>query len=160
MSARKVGFHDETDALKPAAAKLPVYGEGEDDNRFDDSTEAFVALKMDSFGEDTEYAAAERLSMRLLSIPDDDEDEHDRILRESLHLVALSTEVQKRKSMRAQQQAGGRFGFMLAMLVLGLALLGVAFYVGAKVIGPPSQPLGPYQLVERQVRVCGETIVL
>jgi hypothetical protein len=152
MSNKQVAFH-ETDPLKVAAdTDYGAYEDGYDN--FDPSEEAFVALKGTSFGDshrERESLAAERLSIRLLAIADDDEEEHDRILRESLHLVALSTEVQKRKSMRAQQQAGGRIGFMIAMVVGGFVLLGIAFFVGAKVIGPPSQPVGPYELVERQV---------
>ena len=54
--------------------------------------------------------------------------------------------------MRAERLAGGRIWVMVVMVLLGVIVLAVAYYVGAKVIGPPQQPLGPYQLVERQVR--------
>ena len=169
MANRLVAFN-ETDPLKPTAEEMGYGGGGgggynvdDDDDGydiFDPSEEAFVSLKGGSTRDtekDRESLAAERLSIRLLAIPDDDEEEHDRILRESLHFVSLSTEVQKRKSIRAQQQAGGRIGFMIAMVVAGFVLLGIALYVGAKVIGPPSQPLGRYQLVERQVSNKGQT---
>ena len=134
-----------------------TYGTDGQDDDDDASTEAFYGLKQESFNSDrdrSEAMAAERLSMRLLSIPDDDDEAEDRILRESLAFVTFSPaelEAQQRKSMRLQQQAGGRFKTMVIMLVVALVLLAIGFYVGAKVIGPPSQPLGPYQLVERQV---------
>lgn len=150
--SKQVGFR-ETDPLKPPS-RASMYG-GDDD--LDGSTEAFVALKQESFSSqrDRESAAADQLSMRLLSVADDDEEQQDRILRESLALVNWTagepTEAQKRQSMRLERKAGGHFWTMVAMVVLGLGLLVGAFYEGAKAIGPPKQPLGPYQLVERQV---------
>jgi hypothetical protein len=153
IMSKQVGFV-ETDPLVPRSTS---YGDYEDD--FDLSTEAFVALKQESFASerDREDAAADRLSMRLLSVADDDEEEQFRILRESfaldstLMLTPTEMEARKRQSMKAERSAGGRFWVMVVMMVLGLGLLIAAYYVGAKVIGPPKQPLGPYQLVERQV---------
>jgi hypothetical protein len=40
---------------------------------------------------------------------------------------------------------------MVVIAALALCLIGAAFYVGAKVVGPPRQPIGPYKLIERQV---------
>jgi hypothetical protein len=158
MPNKHVAFHHETDPLKATTTDTDddygVFHDADGYDNFDPSEEAFVALKSSVGGDSNrarESMAAERLSIRLLAIADDDEEEHDRILRESLHLVALSTEAQKRKSIRVQQQVGGRIGFMIVMVLGGFILLGIALYVGAKVIGPPSQPVGPYELVERQV---------
>ena len=129
------------------------------DNSDDGSTQAFHNLKGDSFhdsaDEDREAMAAERLSMRLLSVPDDDEEEADRVLRESLHFVMASEdeiEIIKRKSIRAEKQATGSFTTMIILFMLGGILLVILVaWLAPKVIGPPRQPLGPYYLVERQV---------
>ena len=133
------------------------YSSNDDDDDDDNtSTQAFQKLKGESFSDrDQESMDAEQLSMRLLSVPDDDEEQQDRILRESLHLVALSQEQSedlRRKSIRVERHARGRFWGMVVMGVAGLGLLGAAFYAGAKVVGPPRQPIGPYKLIERQVR--------
>jgi len=54
----------------------------------------------------------------------------------------------------AKQIAFQRLFGMVGLVIMGLALLVAALYVGVQFIGPPNQPVGPYQLVERQVRVC------
>ena len=165
--AKHVGF-SERDPLETTYSynNYNTNDDDQDDNNDNEdfaeegSTEAFFNLKQESFGsysEDREAAAAERLSMRLLSVADDDEEQVNQILRESLRYVMASDqeiEVIKRKSIRAEKQAGGRFTTMIVCLMIGgVALLAVVMWVGAKVIGPPSQPLGPYHLVERQVCV-------
>jgi hypothetical protein len=149
--AKRVGFSEET----PLSFSFD-YGQYDDDDDDAASAEAFENLKMDATlsERDREFAAAERLSMRLLSVPDDDEEQQDRILRESLHLVALTErqyEAKKRQSIRMEKEAKGKFCTMASFSVLALFLVALCFYVGAKVIGPPSQPIGPYQLVELQV---------
>jgi len=162
-SGKHVGFSDQ-EPLETTYTYNSNYSSKQDElNHEDISTAAFQSLKSESFANsdatindsEREAVAVERLSMRLLSVPDDDEEEADRILRESLHdLMTPEFEIaaSRRKSIRAEKQAGGRFTTMVALLLLGgIAFLAVLIYVGAKVIGPPSQPLGPYRLVERQV---------
>jgi len=157
--AKKVGFSESEPLETRYEYSYDAVLKGTDENEDDDdaSTQAFLNFKQESFLSERdrdEAMAAERLSMRLLSVPDDDEEQQDRILRESLALVSFTPEEledRQRKSIAAQKDAGGRFWTMIGMLVVGCILLGVAFYVGAKMIGPPSQPLGPYELVERQV---------
>lgn len=159
---KQVGFR-ETDPFAPPFSISYGASSGSGSGDFDVSTEAFVNLKQESFAserERRESVAADRLSMRLLACDDNDEEQQDRILRESLALDMASMlspielAAKKRQSIRAEKSAGGRFWIMVIVMVVGLGFLAVAYYVGAKVIRPPNQPLGPYQLVERQVSGC------
>lgn len=125
-----------------------------------DGTGHFEDLKNDSVRR--ESMAADRLSVRLLEIDDDDSEAEERILRESLDLqIPLHG---RRYSLRAMETppamgeetkkaATGRFVSMACLSILSFALIAVALYVGVEFIGPPNQPAGPYQLVERQVRI-------
>ncbi len=107
--------------------------------------------------------AADRLSMRLLSVPDDDVEQMDQILQESLDMAGvtlISTPQSLRASMAAVElarhkstvRAGSRLFSMTGLCLLACGLIICALWIGAEFIGPPNQPVGPYQLVERQVR--------
>jgi hypothetical protein len=121
----------------------------------------FSTLKRDSVRR--ESMAADRLSMRLLAIADDDSAAEDEILKETLNLGdsgSGSGEDFGDRSSRSQpstrppskQKAFQRLFGMVGISFLGFVCLGAAFFVGVQFIGPPNQPVGPYQLIERQVR--------
>ena len=171
MPKKHVGF-SKRDPLETIITRVyDDYGGNEDEypnntGSDDGSTQAFHNLKReyDDDDDDRESLAAERLSMRLLSVPDDDEEGADRILRESLHFVMASQdeiEIIKRKSIRAEKQATGSFTTMILLFMVGgVVLVGLVVWLAPKVIGPPRQPLGPYYLVERQVHTRGCSLVL
>lgn len=117
-----------------------------------------------------ESIAADRLSMRLLSVPDDDEEQLDQILQETLHMdgvTLISSSKSLRESMAAAEmarrkstvRAGSRFCSMTGLCVLAFGLIIGALWIGAEFIGPPNQPVGPYALVERQVRIMHAVLV-
>jgi hypothetical protein len=151
----------------------------DDDDFFDESTFAFAHLKP---SQRKEAVAAERLSIRLLSIPDDDEMSADQIVRKSLRLLeadessfidGAAREMKVREvedddddkineagkvisspldRMRRRKQAKRRFFFMIgsAIVFLIIALMVAIYFIATFVVGPPSQPVGAYQLIERQ----------
>lgn len=133
-----------------------------DDDEDDYAGEEFFAgLKGDSVRR--EFHMADQLSMRLLAVPDDDSEAEDAILQETLNIAMNESQAPSRRlstasgvSFRdprtAKQEAYQRLSGMVGLVILGLVLLGVALYVGVEFIGPPNQPVGPYELVERQVR--------
>lgn len=123
----------------------------------------FSTLKGDSVRR--ESIAADQLSMRLLAIADDDSEAEDRILKETLQLsdddddgggagsgLDRSARSQSNASIR-QPVAGRHLCGMISLFLLGSLLLMAALFLGVQFIGPPNQPVGPYQLVERQVRI-------
>ena len=109
-----------------------------DENEEDDQ---FMTLEEKAEMYDQQDRAANRLSIRLMNAPT--EGDQDRILRESLNL----SHHQKIRPASTQMQVG-------TAVCLGLLFLcGVAALImlGVTVVGPPNQPIGPYQLVERHV---------
>jgi hypothetical protein len=149
-------------AHQPSSSTL---GDGDEVVDLLDGTEHFQDLKRDSVRR--ESMAADRLSVRLLEIDDDDSEAEERILRESLDLsVPLHG---KRMSLQAMESipdmteetkkaAWERLLSMACLSLLSFALIAVALYVGVEFIGPPNQPAGPYRLVERQVSTFGSLI--
>lgn len=127
-------------------------GENSSDD-FVDGIEHFEDLKNDSIRR--ESLAADRLSVRLLEIDDDDSEAEERILRESLNLqVPLhGRRFSERPQMTEQTKKSAleRLLSMIALLFLIVGLIAAALWVGVEFIGPPNQPAGPYELVERQV---------
>jgi len=112
-----------------------------------------------------EARAADRLSVRLLAIHDDDSEEEDRILRKSLRLLAPVDEDEEqqdmftssrrmRQSIRYEQESASKRKKMIWTLVVwalvGLLAVAVALVYLGKVVGPPNQPVGAYTLIERQ----------
>jgi hypothetical protein len=145
----------------------------------DDDDEALVVLERNlSPLQRSEARMAERLSVRLLAIPDDDEEEHERVLRKSLQIALNSplaegtTTISSSSSRRSlfvpddttrsvrspfqQQQAmtihpvvKRRVWTMILIAAAVVSAVAVTVYVGlVQVAGPPRQPVGPYQLVE------------
>lgn len=119
--------------------------------------------------QDEELLQAESLSLRLLAIPDDDEVAQDRILRTSLRLdddmkFSARESAMVRRASRAsslallqeedapQSKLPRRNLWMLLATVLScLVCFGwILWLLNYPEIGPPGQPIGPYQLLERQ----------
>ena len=131
----------------------------EDESGNLDGTEHFEEFKADNIRR--ESLAADRLSMRLLQVADDDSETEERILKESLD-VSLhgpeTTSIPPMQDIIANMQeatrnaARERLFTMVGLLLLVFGLIGAALWVGVEFIGPPNQPVGPYELVERQVR--------
>lgn len=123
----------------------------------DEGVEYFTALKDESVRK--ESIEADRLSIRLLAVDDDDDETELKILQETLDLDVddyLSPEKspEERESIRkTTRKASSRFFTMTALCLLAFGIIFAALWIGAEFIGPPSQPVGPYQLIERQVRV-------
>ena len=128
-----------------------------------DGTGHFEELKQDSVRHTDndsikkQMMAADRLSMRLLQVDDDDSDAEDLILKESLDISIHggrrgSLDVLSNMQEAARQAARERLFTMIGLLVLVFGLIIAALWVGVEFIGPPNQPVGPYELVERQVR--------
>lgn len=140
----------------------------ESDDENSTGQEYFSSLKGDDMAR-RESLMADKLSMRLLAVPDDDSEAEDAILTETLDMeISLRSDPKPGRSRRisssgslaamsyrdpisAKESAFNRLCGMTSLAILGLALLGAALYAGAEFIGPPNQPVGPYQLVERQV---------
>lgn len=173
------------DTMIPNRSSTHFYDEDEDDDDEEDDLEELQFLQPSAR---QELRRADRLSVRLLAIPDEDEDEHDRVLRKSLRLldndlngssglyddesngavmrqnsgdinlkgglVRRSSRASLRLSARPGEDgktAGQRVCTMVAVAVAAVVLLlGIAGFIGVTVVGPPNQPVGPYQLVERQ----------
>jgi hypothetical protein len=161
--------------ITPLLSRRPQSSETMNDSS-DDGTELFERIKYETTGgtsddnnnsnRNSEHVAregmlADRLSMRLLEVDDDDDETELRILRESLDISLhyegitrqgqgiddLADAIQKTTRKKACQ----RLCTMLGMSLLVFCLIIAALYVGVEFIGPPNQPVGPYQLVERQV---------
>lgn len=138
----------------------------EEDDEYDKEQPPASSLR------EREARAADRLSVRLLAIHDDDSVEEDRILRKSLRLLApvdeedeFGEEAESSRRFRQQAQAvkeSIRFEqesavkrekviwTLIAWAAAGLAVVVVALVYLGKVVGPPNQPVGPYTLIERQ----------
>lgn len=127
---------------------------------FDETTgivTTFANLKESSIRQ--ESIAADRLSIRLLAIDDDDSEAEERILSESLaldvplHLSHRNNSfhsLDSARSTHSNKKACNRFVTMALLALLSFALIGTALYVGVQFIGPPNIPAGPYRLLERQ----------
>mmetsp|Transcript_20569 Transcript_20569/g.57075 ORF Transcript_20569/g.57075 Transcript_20569/m.57075 type:complete len:547 (-) Transcript_20569:237-1877(-) len=175
------------DAPKENTPLLPN-GDDDDNNDNEDSDDDHDHDGSNYFGAMSgkmvrrQSIAADRLSERLLSIRDDDDELEDKILHEHLHvdmntpLITMSErdrpfrsrssvvmpgghDQRQRQRERADAAAaaaeswknvGGRFLSMTGLCVLAFGLVIAAFSVGAKFVGPPNQPVGPYELIERQ----------
>jgi hypothetical protein len=123
-----------------------------------------------------ELKQAEALSSRLLAIPDEDSEEEDRVLRQSLNLgmdkvwppgmeASLRPSIQLPMTRRpsgvyreqmdewlidVDNNAKKKINVMIWLAIIGMVTVILAFYVGVQLIGPPNQPIGPYRLLEKQ----------
>ena len=129
----------------------------------EEGVQYFSALKDESTSSHRrESIAADRLSMRLLQVDDDDEAAELKILQETLDLddedfgtptpLAMLTPEERESLRRSTRRATSRFWSMTLLCFLAFAIIIAALWIGAEFIGPPSQPVGPYELIERQVR--------
>lgn len=113
--------------------------------------------------------AADKLSMKLLAIDDDDDEAADLILQEVLNLdrsVPLITQSgRERPSEKDDADEAlnssanvdwkgivGTICSMTTLFILAFGIIAGAILIHQDFIGPPSQPVGPYELIERQVR--------
>ncbi|GAX27342.1 hypothetical protein FisN_23Lh083 [Fistulifera solaris] len=108
-----------------------------------------------------EARMAERLSVRLLAISDDDEEGYHRELRKSLRLLRVSSsgDLESKPSATALfvdkdfdfiTLARRHLWIMILIAVVGLFIVGSVLWWGVRLLGPPYQPAGPYELIERQ----------
>lgn len=150
----------EQEALVPLADKR-LYDSANDyasDDDFDDDDLANM-LPEHRF----EARMAERLSVRLLAIPDDDEEGYHRELRKSLRMlhVSSSSDLERKESavipalsfyedIEFMTPARRQFWTMVLIAIFSLSAFGVALLWGVRFMGPPYQPAGPYELIERQ----------
>jgi len=161
-----------TTLSEPSTERTPLVANNGKEGNYDDydseldGSDYFDAL---GGGELTaarrESMAADALSERLLAIDDDDDEMEDLILHETLNvtltergrLLAAARSKHGTGSPTAGTPAtidwkdmGGRLCSMTSLLVLAFAVICSALWIGAEFIGPPNQPVGPYQLIERQ----------
>lgn len=110
-----------------------------------------------------EARVAERLSVRLLAISDDDEEGYNRELRKSLQLLHVSSsgDLEHKQSAsfpalsfdddkELMTPAQRHFWTMVLIAISGLSVIGGAMWFGVRLLAPPYQPTGPYQLIENQ----------
>lgn len=145
--------------------------EGGDDEDWDfDGSGYFEALSGKSPSSmRRQTIAADRLSDRLLDIDDDDDVLEDLILHQHLRVdmdTPLITLTEHERCFKAIEIAedetevavateswwsfGGRFFSMTGLCILVFGLVLTAFLIGAGFAVPPNQPVGPYELIERQ----------
>ena len=161
---RQVSIDESTPLVARAAAPEDSFQYSDDDE--DDDLDLIRPSERNKY----EAKMADRLSVRLLAVPDDDEETQDRILRRSLgipssnqlssslrlgsrgHLLDGLEEVEEDEEFKLQEEymARRRLWTMVALAVGALVLMVTAISYGVKVIGPPNQPVGPYMLLERQ----------
>lgn len=122
--------------------------EEDDDDEVGDDLDEFNEFKKKARLFDRQSRAADRLSIRLLEVSPDDED---RILRETLRLSEQQFPGSPHElSEEGARKAKSRVNVMLIFAVLALVVLTVLMVIGIQYVGPPNEPVGAYQLVERQ----------
>ena len=95
-------------------------------------------------------------AVQSVPLPDDDDDDdphhHRRSLLDGLEDDLDEEERQSLRELRRQEEQGARrrIWTMTILSIGGLGVVLLALWLGVKVVGPPSLPIGPYQLVERQ----------
>jgi hypothetical protein len=184
------GVAQETVAAAAAAAAAASAGNDDDDDDDSNSEDPNYPLGEVMFeglkdNERRESIAADKLSMRLLEIDDDDSETEELILRESLlsmqedlpttlspsrrpsssssprltsTRMSLRTTGGRPMSIEEMEEATRKAALerlctIIGISVLALLAIGVALYIGVEFIGPPNMPVGPYELVERQVNI-------
>lgn len=167
-----------TMAVPQDEAEVTVdYGYGSDDD-YGEEDEDIVYLRDISTSSqqphrdlDREMRAADRLSIRLLAIEDNEEEEN-RLLRKSLRLASsafdkddnedddydstsrLMLDIDQSSHLSSSKEKGAkarkRVWTMIIGAITGLLLVICGIILVGKVSGPPYQPVGPYSLIERQ----------
>lgn len=150
---RKVSFSgDAPQELNPPNISF-TYGDDDDDFDEDDDypnlayTDNAVAGGGDTAGEqafrsakvhltrDEAMAAADHLSMRLLQVDDEDSEEADKILRESLSLYTEEMPLKPREGRKSRVAALRRICTMISVFVIMLAVIFAVYYVGVQFVG-------------------------
>jgi hypothetical protein len=91
--------------------------------------------------------AADRLSVRLLSTHTPEEEEE--VLRHSLDLS--SHRARRASFAMSERKAKRQTGILVVLALVFLGGIVALLVIGVRAVGPPKQPVGKYQLVERQV---------
>lgn len=158
---------DQPSETTPLQWKSTEEYNAEEDWEEDDENEFMIDTFRNNPSHISEMRQADRLSIRLLAVQDDDDEATDRILRESLamHPSREQESLLWLKSGRSSASAaslrslGGtrpvsprrRFLLLALTTIAAVVLLCLAlFYVSVELVGPPSLPVGPYKLVEAQ----------
>lgn len=136
----------------------------DDDDLSSSSSQANSYLSFES--------AADKLSSRLVACKDNDEMEgivlsNSFCLNKNDHDGALIRELNERKlphlkhhhrQITSRRHKEGfdkpmlkRFMVMFSLAMLGIMIMIILLQIGAVIVGPPSQPIGSYKLVEIQV---------
>ena len=119
------------------------------EEELDDEVGDEIAYKKKARLFDRQARAADRLSIRLLEV--DKEEDEDRVLRETLRLSQQQySPSSTRASIEAARKAKRRVWVMLSMAVVVILVLILLVVLGIRYVGPPLQPVGPYHLIERQ----------
>mmetsp|Transcript_16136 Transcript_16136/g.36996 ORF Transcript_16136/g.36996 Transcript_16136/m.36996 type:complete len:391 (+) Transcript_16136:268-1440(+) len=156
---------------EPSTEKTSLVSGGSNNDEYGtdiDGSEHFEAFKGAGTTSITRRQSllADRLSERLLAIDDDDDVMEDLILHETLNvdmntpLITLSerprdgtlegTDTNESSVTSVSKTFGGTFCSMTSLCVLVFGVIFGALWMGAEFIGPPNQPVGPYELIERQ----------
>lgn len=137
--------------------------EEEDEEEEDEEAEDYENIFSDDGRGDfalREMRAADRLSFRLLNVQN--EEEADRILRQSLRLLKSTYETNEEYDdmilvdddddsvQKDMVTAFNRVCTMIVWAAVGFSIVVAAIFLVGKAVGPPNQPVGPYALVERQ----------
>jgi hypothetical protein len=123
--------------------------------------------KCESNNKNNEFGDGDQLGRKLLACNGNAELE-DRVMRRSLDIAFQSKKSDPRSSAMGRHRIANfsisRRSFvddqslfqkmvaMISLALLGLLTIFVLLQVSSLIVGPPSQPVGPYQLVEMQVR--------
>lgn len=169
------GMDDDDDDEEDDSSLLPYGSSTNSMGNMDPGSATFTQLKLSH--KSKEQDAADALSVRLLALNDDDSDEEDRILLETLDtfkdtpdeeeldpLPASRSRLFERKSVAFRNMFDGlevavaekrrlaqrRVFVMVSVAFVFIVLLIVAFLATVQLVGPPSQPVGPYTLIQRQ----------
>jgi hypothetical protein len=149
------------------------YGYASDDD--DEEEDLFYLTDISKHGTtlldaQREMRAADRLSFRLLAVEDNEEEEN-RLLRQSLRLATAFSKQRESSSENErilelddesdymsgrprfkdeEEEARRRVWTMIVWAVVGFLMVAAGIVLVGEVTGPPNQPVGPYSLVESQ----------
>lgn len=163
-SATAVAAESQYKYQSTAVAEIRNSLDDDDDDLSSSSSQANSYLSFES--------AADKLSSRLVACKDNDEMEgivlsNSFCLNNNDHDGALIRELNERKlphlkhhhrQITSRRHKEGfdkpmlkRFMVMFSLAMLGIMIMIILLQIGAVIVGPPSQPIGAYKLVEIQV---------
>lgn len=175
---RQVRLVEPSMETTPLVATSSVEGDSDDGSDMDGSEYYDAISGRDNYAHRRESIAADRLSERLLAIDDDDDEMEDLILHETLNVdmdTPLITRSERGRTLAATEAkftggiaknrsstapagasttgwdtVGGKFFSMSGLCTLAFSLITALLWISTEFIGPPNQPVGPYELIERQ----------